>query len=59
MPDPAGEREVCEPVAVHVAELTPAEPELEAAEAVRLDADAFPAPDLALDSMASLHHPCG
>ena len=49
--DPAGEREVCERVAVEVAELAPTEPELDAAEAVRLDGDAVPAPDLALDPL--------
>ena len=46
------ERQVGEPVAVQVPELALAEPELDAAEAVRVDGHALPARDLALDPCA-------
>ena len=40
--DPRGERQVGPALAVQVAELAPSEPELDAAEAVRVDGDALP-----------------
>jgi hypothetical protein len=52
----APERQVGEAVAVQVAELAPAETELDAAEAVRVHGDAFPACDLALDPGAATFH---
>ena len=41
--------EIGQPAAVQVSELAPAEAEFDAAEAMRLDADAFPSGDLVLD----------
>ena len=42
-------REIGQPAAVQVSEFAPADAELDAAEAMRLDADAFPSGDLVFD----------
>lgn len=51
----AREGQVCEPVAVEVPELAPAETELDPAEAVRLDGDARPREHDALDLLGDPH----
>src|SRR5437899_2535562 len=49
------EREIGEAVAVEVAELAAAEPELDPAETVRLDAHAVPRRDLGPDALCGRH----
>src|SRR5205814_6060471 len=56
--DPRREGQVRPALAVDVPELAPAESELDTAEAVRMDGDALPRADLALDSCADILHPC-
>src|SRR5581483_4759991 len=56
--DPLVERQIRPPLAVQVADLPPAEPELDAAEAVRVRGDPLPGTDLPLDATGDILHPC-